>query len=251
MKLLHNIKAIAFDLDGTIYFGEKLAGGVIEMLNFLEQKKIRIFYFTNNSVKTRKQIFEKLTRLGIKTRLVDVYNSAYASAIYAKSNNFKKIFCCGSADLKNQFLEEGLSLANIDEIADAVFIGLDVGFDYKQMSETLAVVQKSKCQLIACNIDRNYPVENEVLMPGCGAIVAAIENCSEKKIDFIVGKPSSYMLELLMKDHQITKEEILVVGDSYASDIMMAKNFGCKSILISKNKKSDVETISAINELIK
>ena len=86
-------------------------------------------------------------------------------------------------------------------------------------------------------------------MPGCGSIVAAIENCSERKVDFIVGKPNSYMLELLMKDHNITKDQIMVVGDSYMSDIAMAKSLGCKSILISQND-SDVTTIRSIKDLV-
>lgn len=249
MNLLSNIKAIAFDLDGTIYFGEELAEGVSEMLSTLQQKKIRVFYFTNNSSKTKKQIYEKLVRLGLKPDLKEVYNSAYAAAIYAKSQNFKKIFCCGTQDLRDQFSSEGIELVSAGEVADAIFIGLDIAFNYQKMAEILAVIRKSTCSLIACNIDKNYPIEDDVLMPGCGSIIASIENCAERKVDFIVGKPNSYMLELLIKDHGMSREEIIVIGDSYTSDIAMAKNFGCKSVLIAK-ENADVLTVRSIKSLI-
>jgi HAD superfamily hydrolase (TIGR01450 family) len=249
MSIFDNIKAIAFDLDGTIYFGEKLADDVHQLLAILQSKKIQVYYFTNNSSKTKKQIYDKLIRLGLELGFRDVYNSSYTSTVYAKSRNFKKIFCCGTQDLKDQFMSEGLEIAESNEIVDAIFIGLDTSFNYQKMAEILAVIKKSNCQLIACNIDKNYPIENNLIMPGCGSIVAAIENCSERKVDFIVGKPNSYMLELLMKDHNITKDQIMVVGDSYMSDIAMAKSLGCKSILISQND-SDVTTIRSIKDLV-
>jgi HAD superfamily hydrolase (TIGR01450 family) len=249
-KSLEKIKTIAFDLDGTIYFGEKLADGVIELLDFLRQKEVRIFYFTNNSSKTRKQIYEKLVNLGLELDFQDVYNSAYAAAVYAKSRNFKNIFCCGTPNLKDQFTQEGLKSFNRNKVADAIFIGLDVSFNYQKLAEVLAIIKKSECPIIACNIDKNYPVENDVIMPGCGSIVSSIENCSERKIDFTVGKPNSYMLELLMKDHGVIKDEILVVGDSYDSDITMAKNFGCASVLIAQDKRHDVLVIKSIKHLI-
>ncbi len=219
---------------------------------FCKKKGIHIFYFTNNSSKTKNQIYKKLTRLGLSVDLNDVYNSAYAASIYAKTHNFKKIFCCGTLDLREQFLSEGLQINTSGESVDAIFIGLDTLFDYEKLSEVLAVIRNSKCPLIACNIDKNYPIENGVLMPGCGSIVAAIENCCEREVDFIIGKPNSYMLELLMKDHDIKKEEILVVGDSYTSDIAMAKNVGCKSVLIAADDVDDldVNTVRLIKDLI-
>jgi FMN phosphatase YigB (HAD superfamily) len=58
------------------------------------------------------------------------------------------------------------------------------------------------------------------------------------------------MLELLMKDHGVIKDEILVVGDSYDSDITMAKNFGCASVLIAQDKRHDVLVIKSIKHLI-
>ena len=107
--LLDGIKVVAFDLDGTIYFGERLAEGVNRILAILRERKIDVFFFTNNSGKSRDQIKNKLTKLGLEADQGKVYSSGYAAAIYANSQNFKKVFCCSSEDLKNQFREIGIS----------------------------------------------------------------------------------------------------------------------------------------------
>ncbi len=243
--------AIAFDLDGTIYFGDQLSLGVLELMSLLQQQKIKVFYFTNNSSRSRKQILEKLLQFGLQVELPYVYSSSYAATVYAKSKNFKKIFCCGTKDFCNQFTEEGLNLVSGNDVADAVFIGLDNEFSYKKLAKVLEVIISSNCPIIACNIDKNYPIEDGKIMPGCGPIVAAIENASERKINFIVGKPNQFMMQMLVNDHQINRDEILVVGDSYESDVMMAKNFGCKSVLISDEEKQGLPTIKFIRDLIK
>lgn len=244
------IKAVAFDLDGTIYFGEELAEGALELISKLKEKGVRVFYFTNNSSKSRNQIFEKLTKLGIKTELASVYNSGYAASIYAEEKGYKKIYCCGAKGLTDQFVEKGLNVVDCKAVADAVFVGLDIDFNYKKLADVLGVIKRSNADFIACNVDKNYPIENEVLMPGCGSIVAAIETCAEQKIQFITGKPGFYMLDLLVKDHNLNKSEILVIGDSYESDIAMAKSYGCESVLISKKKIDEVFTIDKIQNLI-
>ena len=43
------------------------------------------------------------------------------------------------------------------------------------------------------------------------------------------------MIEFAEKKYNLKKEEILVIGDSVESDIQMANNYGCKSLLILKS----------------
>jgi ribonucleotide monophosphatase NagD (HAD superfamily) len=110
-----------------------------------------------------------------------------------------------------------------------------------------------ECKFIICNRDRTYPVEDNLLMPGCGPIVAALEYATERTADVIIGKPNTYMLELLCRDWKLGNQEILVVGDTYESDIAMANNFGSRSVLIDPSgKKIDgTVTITKILDLIK
>jgi ribonucleotide monophosphatase NagD (HAD superfamily) len=47
------------------------------------------------------------------------------------------------------------------------------------------------------NREATFPVEDGRVMPGCGAIVAAIESASGRKPDLVVGKPRTTLLQML------------------------------------------------------
>jgi len=231
------IKAVAFDLDGTIYIGDTIVDGVLEILDFLKKKNVRVFYFTNNSAKTRKDIHDKLKKLGLNPAINVVYNTTYATAEYLKKNNFRKVYCCGSSGLQEEITSAGIACVKDEESPDAVVVGLDHGFNYEKMTVALNILRKKDCRFIICNRDRTYPVENSKLMPGCGPIVAAIEYAANRQPDVIIGKPATFMLELLCKDWDLLNEEILIVGDTFDSDIAMADAYGSPSLLLDMNNE--------------
>ncbi len=232
MISIHNIKAIAFDLDGTIYYGNQAIDGAAETIEYLKNKGIKVFYFTNNSTKTREQIYSKLKGMGLDLSLDTVYTSAYATAFYCKESQLDSVYCIGSDGLISELNGHGISTNN--EKVKAVIVGLDFNINYDKIATALLHLQNG-CKLINCNQDKNYPVEGGRLMPGCGAMTAAISGAYDKDIDFIVGKPNTYMIELLANKHGYGNKDILVVGDSLDSDIEMANRFGCKSILVTKD----------------
>lgn len=246
-----SIKAVAFDLDGTIYMGEKLVDGVPETLNHLRKNNIKVFYFTNNSGKSRKDIHQKLQRLNLSSEIETVYNSAYATGVYLKQNHFKKVYCCGSAGLKEEIALAGIRCVGEKESPEAVVVGLDHSFDYAKMTIALNLLKNKDCRFIACNKDRYYPVENFRLMPGCGAIVAAIEAAADRQTDVVIGKPNVFMLDLLCGDWSLQNKDILVVGDSFESDIAMADSYGSPSLLLDINDVFSVKTrkIRSITEI--
>jgi 4-nitrophenyl phosphatase len=256
--MLNNIKAIAFDLDGTIYYGDRLIEGVSDLFKFLKEENIKIFYFTNNSRKSRREIYEKLLHMGFELKLQDIYNSTSATALYLMEHNIKHVYCLGSEGLIEELTDKNINITDNPQEVKALIIGLHHDFDYARLAKAINIVIKSNCKIIACNRDRTYPVEDNKLMPGCGAIVAAVEEALCRKIDFLVGKPHTYMIELLAKDWNFQRNEIMIVGDSIETDIEMAKRYRCQSILISPEKKYFncdktivVENILLIKELFK
>ncbi|MCX5848690.1 MAG: HAD-IIA family hydrolase [Deltaproteobacteria bacterium] len=248
------IKAVAFDLDGTLYIGEKLIDGVKETIDSLNNSGIKIFYFTNNSAKSRDAIYQKLFALGLSPRAGTIYNSAYAAAMYLKENKYRSVYCFGANGLKDEIVNAGLNCVPAENGSpQAVVVGLDHDFNYDKLGTALNLLKNKNCKFIICNRDRTYPVEGNLLMPGCGPIVAALEYATERTADVIIGKPNTYMLELLCRDWKLVNHEILVVGDTYESDIAMANNFGSPSVLIDPSgKKIDgTVTITKILNLIK
>lgn len=242
---------MAFDLDGTIYIGDELIDGVIETLSYLKEKNIRVFFFTNNSGKSREDIHRKLEQMNLQPERQAVYNSAYATSIYLKQNHFKKVYCCGASGLKYEITRHSITCVSEKEHPQAVVVGLDHSFDYVKMTAALNLLQNKDCRFIVCNKDRNYPVENSWLMPGCGAIVAAIEHAADRQADVIIGKPETFMLDLLCGDWHLQSMEILVVGDTFDSDIAMANAYGAPSLLLDADNtfKGDTKRIRKLIEI--
>jgi 4-nitrophenyl phosphatase len=109
-------------------------------------------------------------------------------------------------------------------------VGLDPSFDYGKITKALAAINRG-AKLIVANCDPSYPVENKRRLPGCGAMVGAVVSAANHAPDFIAGKPNTYILRLLCREHGLAPGKICIVGDSPESDIKMADNFKCRSIL--------------------
>jgi len=50
------IRALVFDLDGTVYEGDSLVDGVLETINRMRHQGFSIYFCTNNSTRTRQEV---------------------------------------------------------------------------------------------------------------------------------------------------------------------------------------------------
>ena len=115
--LSQGIKAVLFDLDGTLYLGNQLVDGVADVLNGLADHDLKPLYVTNNSSKSRKQLLQKLTGMGIRLELRQIYGAGYAAAVYAKEQGFRKIFCIGTQGLRDEL--EGVGIHACEDEQEA------------------------------------------------------------------------------------------------------------------------------------
>lgn len=240
---IDSIDSVLFDLDGTIYYGSKIIPGANETINYFREHQKHVFFTTNNSTKTRRQIFERLRSMDIDCKFEEIITSGYLAALYAKETGLKDIYIFGSENLVEEFDLMDV-VVNQDESAENLLIGYNPNMTYEGLTAALQVALHAKC-IIACNRERRYPGENMRLMPGCGAMTAPIEWCAERQCDLIIGKPNTLMAETVRKQRNIAPEKVLVVGDTYESDIEMAKRAGCQSILLTDDTDKYTDTVTA------
>ncbi len=222
-------KLIAFDLDGTLYLGEQAVPGAIDLVQDI-RRRARVVFFTNNSTKTPRQIFEKLCRLQIECAPEEIYTSSFATISYLQEQALNRIFLVGSSDFHEEMTNYGITLVD-NESAEHVVVGLDSGFTYQKIAIALSIILRGG-RFIACNEDASFPVEGKKVMPGCGAMVGAIAAAVGRRPDFIVGKPHVYMLAKISREHGVQPDELMVVGDSLTSDMAMAREFRSPGVLI-------------------
>lgn len=247
---IEKIRLFAFDLDGTLYVGENLLPYAVELVRYLRQK-CQVVFFTNNSSKTVAQVHEKLNRLGIECKLDEVYTSSSASAAYLKESGIDNIYVVGSQGFRDELKNYGLRIID-DDSAENLVVGLDFDFNYNKAAMALSVLLNGG-KFIVCNEDRFFPAGENKFLPGCGAMVGAISTAADKRPDFIVGKPNTYILSKISEAFNIKHNEIVVVGDSYESDIRMALNYKSKAILINENNNTandDIAVFKDLNQLL-
>lgn len=244
--MYENIKAVLFDLDGTVYYGSKLIDGADSVIQAFKDSGKEVYFMTNNSTKSRRQIFDKLYGMGLPCNEEDIYTSGYAAALYAKEKGYDAVYIFGSGALEGEFKSLGIE---VSDQAKVVVIGYDMNFDYKKLTDALQVAFNAEV-MIACNKEKNYPGENGVRMPGCGAMAGALEASLGREVDYIVGKPNPLLLDIICSQRKLKKDEILVIGDTYESDIEMSISYGCESIYIGKEVYGDTDRVEDIRDIL-
>ncbi len=245
--VLSNCKCIVFDLDGTIYFGSQLADRANEVITRAREICSHIFFITNNSAKTREQIFDKLVALGIDVQQQEIITSSYVIAKYLEENQYRQVYSIGTPDLQNEIQHRGINPNSTSP--QAIVVGYNPDFKLSDLNP-LANIKLQNYKLIVANRDRSYPTNNGYILPGAGPIVAAVEALLDKQADAIIGKPNPTMLHIMLKDLPISPQNIYVVGDNYNSDIKMAQAYGANGILITKKDCANCLCIKQLADLL-
>lgn len=231
------LKCVVFDLDGTIYFGSKqLAKWAQEVIDFMRSKFWRICFLTNNSALTRFQLYQRLSKLGLFVNEDEVLNSSYLISRYLITNNINQVWCMWTDNLCKELENNGIEPKS--KHPEWIVIWYDYNFTLSCIEDALKVYTP-KCKIIVANTERIYPRDNGILTPGAGAISAAFLHTVNRTDCVVLGKPNILMLETVAKLYNLSPEEILVIGDTYESDIQMAETYGSQSILIRNNDEND------------
>jgi 4-nitrophenyl phosphatase len=235
------IKAVIFDLDGTLYIGRTAIAGAREKLAELRAGGVKTLMLTNGATRSREGIVGKLAGMGIKANVDETYCTAYFLARYiSREHPGKKAYVVGEKGIFEEF--SALGIETVEKGADLVVVGLDRALTYQKLADAMRELNNGAL-LIASNHDATFPTD-EGMMPGAGAIVAAIEAASGKKA-VVLGKPGDFAFRMIMEDHGLAKEELLMVGDRLDTDIMFARNCGIKSALVLSgvSKKNEIKEV--------
>lgn len=234
--------AVVFDLDGVVYRGASGIPGVAAEIARL-QKKCRVLFLTNNAMKSRADYVRFLAGFGIMVNAEDLMTSSFGCAHYVKEKfgKGKKVFVVGESGLRDELEQEAGAEITEGEGAEIVCCGLDRQINYGKLEVALHNLLAGAAFVLANN-DPTYPTEKGV-SPGSGSIAASLIYASGKKPDVIIGKPSDYLIGLLLKMHKVKPKDAAFVGDRLDIDMRMANRAGMKSVLVLTGiaKKGDLK----------
>ena len=222
---IKDYKLYLIDLDGTIYNGEKKIRYAKEFVEYLNDKNIDYLFLTNNSTKEPKDVAEHLKKFDIKTSEEHVFTSSDATKIYLESKDYKNLYVIGEAGVKNTL--SSFSQKDTEEDVEAVVVGLDRKLTYEKLAiATKAILNGA--ELVGTNPDTLLPTAHG-FVPSNGGQIKYLEYATSTTAT-IIGKPSNIIMESAIKLFNYRKDEIVMVGDNYETDIMSGINSGIDTI---------------------
>lgn len=253
---MHNIciddeRVMLVDLDGVVWIGKKpLEENVVAIREMISRGR-EIFFLTNNSTRSRAQYARMLSSLGISVGVDRIITSGYLASTWLRENEGAvSVYIVGEEGLIEEAVLAGHRILTGEEAerARAVIVGLDRNLTYGKLKAASRALLRGSL-FIATNTDHVVPVEDG-LDPGAGALIAALEAATKRKPDFVAGKPNPWIIDLVERKLNISRKNVVVVGDRIDTDMKLASAAGVKGILVLTGLTRENEA-SKIRELEK
>ena len=230
-QILASKKLFLFDMDGTLYLGDRLFDFTIPLLAEIRRTGGKYLFMTNNSSKSVADYIKKLEKLGISSAREDFITSSQATAYYLhKHHEGQRLYVCGTESLKEELRGEGFTVTEKVEETDCIVMGFDTELTFQKLHDVSYLLLTRELPYIATNPDLVCPTEFGSV-PDCGSVCGMIFNATGKR-PVVIGKPSPLMPQLAMDRLGYSKEETCVVGDRIYTDVKSGLNAGVTGILV-------------------
>lgn len=229
MKPLSSIKNLIIDVDGVLYRGRRPLPGAKEFLHHLEERETAYILVTNNSTRTPEEYVAVLKEMGIEVVPERILTSALATADYLGNLLPKgaRLYLIGEGGVYSALAAQGFEFGERD--VEAVVVGMDRQLTYEKL-KTATIAIRQGARFVGTNPDKSFPAE-EAIVPGAGAILAAIEAATDVK-PTVIGKPEPILFQLALQRMGGTEKETAVIGDRLETDILGGEKCGLTTVLV-------------------
>ncbi|MDD3946489.1 MAG: HAD-IIA family hydrolase [Clostridia bacterium] len=228
MELKIDAEVFLFDLDGTVYLGNKPIGDAVETLKKLTEAGKKVFFLTNNSSRDKQEYVKKLTDMGYPALPEQILTSTMATIQYLTTRRKgKSVYPLGTPAFVSEIKAAGIE---VKEDADIVLLAFDTTLNYEKLWKANILLEKGR-EFMATHPDTVCPSDIGD-MPDVGALMALLECSCGRAPSVICGKPYSPMAEIIDKTVHVAREKIVMVGDRLYTDILFGINNNYQSLLV-------------------
>ncbi len=244
-SIVTRYEVVFFDAYGVLKNYNGLIPGIENTIKYLIENHIDFYVLTNDASRSPEDLASSYQALGIEEITEDkIISSGMLAREYLRYKVKKGTAAyLGTAKSAHYIESQGLNtlpirLLDLDHVDDINVLVLldDEGFDWKRdLNKMVNLLRKKNIPVIVANTDMAYPVTDEEVSIAIGGLSDMIEDIIGKKfIKF--GKPDSQMFmfayERILEKKQVSKEKILMVGDTLKTDILGGNKFGIDTVLV-------------------
>ncbi|EOH99596.1 HAD superfamily hydrolase [Enterococcus haemoperoxidus ATCC BAA-382] len=222
-------KGYLIDLDGTIYLGKEAIPAGKRFVEQLQELKLPFLFVTNNTTKTPEAVSDRLAQeFDIHVSPKTVYTASLATIDYMKEQGKgNRVYVIGESGLVDLILSAGFEWD--EEKPDYVVVGLDTDINYEKFA-TAALCIRNGATFIGTNPDKSIPTERG-LLPGAGSFISLVQTATQTD-PIMIGKPNAVIMNEALKVMKMNKEDVIMVGDNYETDIQSGLQNGIDSLLV-------------------
>ncbi|MDR3298596.1 MAG: HAD-IIA family hydrolase, partial [Candidatus Accumulibacter sp.] len=218
-----------FDLDGTVYLGDRPIQGTIDFVKRnLAQREI--VFLTNNTSKNLDDYVKKLAKFDIRVGLEKILSPLLPLIDYLREHELRHIYPVGNSSFQTYLKER---LPDIDftcgDACQAVVLAYDTELTYRKLAESCLLLQRPQVRFLSTHPDLVCPSAQGPL-PDTGSFVKLYEAATGRLPEAVFGKPSTLILSSVLK--RFRREEMVMVGDRLSTDKALAENAGIDFILV-------------------
>lgn len=228
------VRGLIVDMDGVLWKDSTSIGDLPSIFGEVAARGLKLTLATNNATMTVADNLRKLGTFGVTLEPWQIVTSseAIAHALCERFPDRGSVYVVGEAGAIAALQESGFRvITDPDDRSPVVAVvgGIDRAFTYQKLSRATIHI-RGGALYYGTNPDLTFPTP-EGLVPGAGAILAALTAASGTT-PIVVGKPAPFLFELAAERLQLSREELLVVGDRLETDIDGGKAWGARTALV-------------------
>jgi HAD superfamily hydrolase (TIGR01450 family) len=236
---------IFLDAYGVLKSATGLIEGALETVTSLIDAGKEVFVVTNDSSRSPESMAERYSQQAGRELLpADRYISSglLASEYLENQIPYGKVAYLGKPESAHYIEIAGMIPVPIGDCTPkdklvAIVLLDDEGFDwFTDVNATLNLVRRTNCPVVVANADITYPMIGNDIAIAVGSLGDLLSKITEKT--FVrFGKPDSMMFAYALARARkqlpnVTKRDVLFVGDTLRTDIIGASTYGFDSILV-------------------
>ena len=244
-SVVNKYDVVFFDAYGVLKNYNGLIPGIEGTIRYMLENEIDFYVLTNDASRSPEELAASYQSLGIKEITAQkVISSGMLAREYLRYKVKKGTVTYLGTSKSAHYIETlGLGIVSIretdlDDLDDLSAIVLldDEGFDWKRdVNKLINLLRRKNVPVVVANTDFAYPVTEDEVAIAIGGLSDMIEMIIGKRfIKF--GKPDSQMFmfafERILESRQVSKDKILMVGDTLKTDILGGNKFGIDTALV-------------------
>lgn len=228
--MTHTLRAILFDLDGTLYTSHGPIPGAVEAVHALRARGLAVRFVTNTTTRSRRALAERLRRMGFPASPEEICSPPWAAGRFLRDRQARAHLLVPEG-AREDF--EGVPLD--DQRPDYVVVG-DLGeeWTFERLNRAFRLILEQGAGLIGLGRTRYWQAADGLRLD-VGPFVAALEEATGRKA-LILGKPDPAFFRMVLEDLGEPPERVAMVGDDIEIDVGGAQAVGMRGILVRTGK---------------